>query len=63
MPWCANDGISSGGWIMTKQRRTPVAAILAAEIAIVVVGGSVALWIAQDIVIKALKFVVLGEVG
>jgi hypothetical protein len=48
---------------MVKQRRTPVVAVLAAEIAIVLVGGSVAIWVAQDIIVQALRFVVLGELG
>ncbi len=43
---------------MKPNQRVPFMAILAVDLAVVVLGGSVVLWFAQDIIVKALQFVV-----
>ena len=48
---------------MNKKVQAPFAAVLAAELTVIVLGAAVALWVAQDIVVKALQFVVSTMVG
>ena len=48
---------------MNKKIRAPFVAVLAAELTVVVLGGAAALWVAQDIIVKALQFVLQTMVG
>ena len=48
---------------MNEKRQVPVAAMLAMELAMVAVGGGTFLWMAQDIIVKALRFVLPTMVG
>ena len=48
---------------MNGKRQAPVSAVLAMELAMVAVGGGAFFWMAQDIIVKALRFVVPAMVG
>ncbi len=48
---------------MNKKVQAPFVTVLATELTVIVLGGAVALWVAQDIVVKALQFVVSTMVG
>ncbi len=48
---------------MNSGKRTPFSALLAAELTAVAVAAGGGLWIAQDVVVRALRFVVLGDAG
>ncbi len=48
---------------MNKKIQAPFVAVLATELAVIVLGGAIALWVAQDIIVKALQFVLQTMVG
>ena len=48
---------------MNSERHTPFSALLAAELTAVAVAAGSGLWIAQDVVVRALRFVVFGDAG
>ncbi len=48
---------------MNKKIQEPLVAVLATELTVIVLGGAIALWVAQDIIVKALQFVVSTMVG
>ena len=48
---------------MAKNRHAPVIAVLATELTLLAVGGMALFWLAQDIIVKALQFVVPTMVG
>ena len=48
---------------MKDERRTPFAAVLAAELTMVAIIGIVGVWYGHDVVIRALQLVVGGIVG
>ncbi len=48
---------------MKDERRTPFAAVLAAELTMVAIIGSVGVWYGHDVVIRALQLVVDGIIG
>ncbi len=48
---------------MNEKRQVPVTAVLATELALVALGGGAFLWMAQDIIVKALRFVLPAMVG
>ncbi len=48
---------------MKDERRTPFAAVLAAELTMVAIIGSVGVWYGHDVVIRTLQFVIGGMVG
>lgn len=48
---------------MNKKVQAPPVAVLATELTVILLGGAIALWVAQDIVVKALQFVVSTIVG
>ncbi len=52
-----------GGTTMNKKVQAPLVAVLATELTVILLGGAIALWVAQDIVVKALQFVVSTIVG
>ena len=48
---------------MNKKVQAPFVALLATELTVIVLGGAIALWVAQDIIVKALQFVLRTMVG
>ncbi len=48
---------------MNEKRQVPVTAVLAMELALVAIGGGAFFWMAQDIIVKALRFVLPAMVG
>ncbi len=48
---------------MNKNVRAPFVAVLVTELTVIVLGGAIALWVAQDIIVKALQFVLPTMVG
>ncbi len=48
---------------MSKKVQAPLVAVLATELTVILLGGAIALWVAQDIFVKALQFVVSTIVG
>ncbi len=48
---------------MNKKVQAPFVAVLAAELTVIGLGGAIALWVAQDIIVKALQFVLPTMVG
>ncbi len=48
---------------MNKKIQAPFVAVLATELTVIVLGGAIALWVAQDIIVKALQFVLPAMVG
>ncbi len=48
---------------MNKKFQAPFVAVLATELTVIVLGGAIALWVAQDIIVKALQFVLQTMVG
>ncbi len=48
---------------MNKNVRVPFVAVLATELTVIVLGGAIALWVAQDIIVKALQFVLPTMAG
>ena len=48
---------------MKDERRTPYAAVRAAELTMVAIIGSVGVWYGHDVVIRALQLVVDGIIG
>lgn len=48
---------------MNRKHQAPFVAVLAAELTVLAVGGAIALWVAQKIIIEALKFVVPAVLG
>ncbi len=48
---------------MNKKVQAPFVALLATELTVIVLGGAIALWVAQDIIVKALQFVLPTMVG
>ncbi len=48
---------------MKDERRTPFATVIAAELTMVAIIGSVGVWYGHDVVVRALQFVVDGIIG
>jgi hypothetical protein len=48
---------------MNKKVQAPFVAVLAAELTVIVLGGAIVLWVAQDIIVKALQFVLPTMAG
>ncbi len=48
---------------MNKKVRAPFVAVLATELTVIALGGAIALWVAQDIIVKALQFVLQTMIG
>ena len=48
---------------MNKKVQAPFVVVLATEQTVIVLGGAIALWVAQDIIVKALQFVLPTMVG
>ncbi len=48
---------------MHKKIQAAFVAVLATELTVIVLGGGIALWVAQDIIVKALQFMLPTMVG